>query len=38
MKLFQDAQLNFKNEKFERTNLKASYDQSLSIIQTKNKT
>lgn len=35
-KLFQEAMTNFKNEKFERVNLKANYDQSLNIIEKKN--
>ena len=38
MKMFQDTMMSLKNEKFERSSLKVNYDQSLSIIEKKNKT
>ena len=37
MKLHQNTLLDYKNEKFERVNLKSKYDQSLTIIDKKNK-
>ena len=36
--MFQDTMMSLKNEKFERSSLKVNYDQSLSIIEKKNKT